>query len=643
MLQKGLLFIFAFSLTAVVASAQTLFSYGNKTVSKSEFLGAFNKNPDTVGNKEEKLRQYLDLYVNFKLKTQAARDEKLDKRPQFQAEVADFRNQLIENYVNEQANISQLIQEAFNRSQKDIRVSQVFIEFHNNDTIGAFKSINEAYDQLKNGTGFSKVSSEYSTDQDLKNAGGDIGYVTVFSLPYPIENIVYELPENGYSSVYKSGIGYHIFKKTGERPAVGERKIQQILFTVPPSFSDDQKQQVARLADSVYDRLKKGDSFDEMVSRFGVPTSNYGGEQNILEVSVGQYEPAFEEKVFALQQKGDISKPFLTGYGYNIIKLIEKIPVVTDPADVVYRSKLQTRIQDDKRLTIQKDALIEKWMQEGEFKPGKFTSNDLFRYTDSTFKAGKPVPSLNGMTPESVLFSFRSQNYTVSDWFRFFNASRQEGASFMNGTFGQVFTEFKKAATRDYFENHIDEYYPPIGEQIREFKEANLLFSVMDEHVWTKASTDSVGLVKYYRQNMEKYKWQPGASVLSVSASDKAVLDTIGNAVSEDPKNWRDIIAKYNHVVVADSSRLENAQIPFHDLVTIEKGFLLKPVENKEQQTYSILYVFDVFNEPALRNFEDARGMVINDYQQVLEKKWLDQLKKKYPVKINEAVFKSML
>ncbi len=643
MFQKRVSLILAIALSVNLLQAQTLFTYGNNTVSKKEFLAAFNKNPDTSGDKNEKLRQYLDLYINFKLKTQAARDEKLDQKPEFKSEVTEFKNQLIDNYINQQANISELIQEAFNRSQKDLRISQVFVEFKGNDTAASYKSIHEAFDKLKNGADFGEVSTAYSTDPALAATKGDIGYITVFTLPYPIENIVYQLQPGSYSEIYKSAIGYHIFKTVAERPALGIRKVQQILFTVPASFSEAEKQKVASLADSVYDRLMKGDSFDKMVAYFGVPTSNYGGDQNVLEVSVGQYEPDFEQQVFTLQNKGDISKPFLTGYGYNILKLIEKIPVVTDPGDVVNRAKLQTSVQEDGRLSRAKDQLLKKWMEEGGFKPGKFSSNDLFHYTDSTFKAGKQIAELNGMTPESVLFSFKSQNFTVKDWFTFFTTSRQQGASFLNGTFGDLYNEFKKDAARQYFRGHIEEFYPPIAEQVVEFKEANLLFSVMDKHVWGKAASDSTGLKKYYAQNKSKYKWQPGLSVLMVSASTPDILDSIGKAVKNDPSRWREIIAGYNQLVMADSSHLEDGQIPYPKEVKKEKGFLSEVIGNKDQDGYSVVYVFEVYPEPSVRSFEDARGMVINDYQQVLEQKWIEQLRKKYPVKVNEPEVKSML
>ncbi|MEO8710655.1 MAG: hypothetical protein ABI405_00960, partial [Parafilimonas sp.] len=85
--------IFLFVMLAVINSvqAQTLFTYGTHAVSKNEFLEAFNKNPDTTGNRQEKLKQYLDLYVNFRLKLQAAYDEKANTNADLKAETDNFK------------------------------------------------------------------------------------------------------------------------------------------------------------------------------------------------------------------------------------------------------------------------------------------------------------------------------------------------------------------------------------------------------------------------------------------------------------------------------------------------------------------------------------------------------------------------
>ena len=116
---------FSFLMLLLIAgnlTAQTLFTYGRKPVSKEEFLKAYNKNNTTEKRDEKSLREYLDLY---KLKVQAAYDLRLDTLPSQKAELQNFRMQLVQNYLNDDNSLNTLVDEAFGRSQKDIRISHI--------------------------------------------------------------------------------------------------------------------------------------------------------------------------------------------------------------------------------------------------------------------------------------------------------------------------------------------------------------------------------------------------------------------------------------------------------------------------------------------------------------------------------------
>ncbi len=634
--------IIAASLFNTAARTQTLFTYGTNTVSKDEFLKAFNKNPDTTGdNKSQKMKEYLDMYINFKLKIQAARDEKLNQGETYKSEAENFRNQLAENYINEQANINGLIQEAFKRSQKDILLAHVFAEVKpGTDTTEAYKQIKQAYDALQSGKDFGEVAATYSTDEGVKQAKGVIGYITVFTLPYEIENKVYALQPGGYSNIYRSNIGYHIFKNVSERPAVGKRKIQQILLPTPQGFTEDERKAAARLADSIYQQLLNGASFEKMLQQYSTPSVNNEG-QNILEVGVGQYDNDFESQIFSLQKPGDVSKPFVTAYGYNIIKLVEAKPAITDENDVINRAHIQEMIERDARLAAAKDALRQKWMKETKFTQIPYNAQNLWSYTDSSLKKGKAVIAYKNITPQTTLFSFAKQKVNVADWIQFAMQTKQANPSSGNKDYDAIMKEFIKTENDNYYRSHIEDFYPPVAAQVREFNEANLLFAVMDKHVWSKAAQDSAGLKNYYLQHKQQYTWQPGVSALVVSSASKEAIDSIAMELKNNSADWRSIISKYNNTVTADSSRFENGQLPLKQEVPMQKDFISKPEQNDAGDAYTLVYVFDVYPQEAPRSFDDARGLVINDYQQVLEQKWIAELKKKYPVKVNDVVAKN--
>ena len=117
----------AVSTLVSTANAQTLFTYGNKSVSREEFIKAYSKNNTTEKPTEQSYREYYDLYTKFKIKVQAALDMKLDTLGSLQAELQNFRSQIAESFLNDEATIQELIDEAFVRSQKDIKLAHIFI------------------------------------------------------------------------------------------------------------------------------------------------------------------------------------------------------------------------------------------------------------------------------------------------------------------------------------------------------------------------------------------------------------------------------------------------------------------------------------------------------------------------------------
>lgn len=636
------LFLFFASLAIInFLQAQTLFTYGTYTVSKKEFSDAYNKNPDTTGNRAEKLKEYLDLYVNFRLKLQAAFDEKANNNADLKSEGENFKSQLTENFINQQADVNQLLHESFLRSQKDILVQQVFVKIDGNDTATAYAQISKAYNELKSGKNFDDAAVEYSSDTSIKAAKGYVGYITVFTLPYSIESTICNLKPGDFSNIYKSKAGYHIFKNVSERKALGRRKIEQMLFATPSFLNNEQQDSVKHIADSVYNLLQSGTSFAALLPGYG---RNYSENQNadIIEVSVGNYSSDFEEAVFSLTKVGDISKPFKTGYGYNIIKLDEILPVSSDENDVTFIASLQTQIQNDDRLSVAKANLIDKWLGITGFKEASYNHNDVWAYTDSALKTTKLPALYKGIKPETVLFRFTKKNITVKDWIVFLKGENLSQQAIAQLDFDKQIHNYTRIACDSYYRDNIEDFDTAATAQIKEFSEANMLFYVMDKHVWGKASSDTTGLKKYYNEHKSDYTWKQSITALVLSAPNKETADTIAERIKNNPSSWHHIVSEYNGLVYADSNRFEIDQLPVKQKISIEKGFQTTPEANDAGGSYTFVHVLQIYPQPESRSFEEAKGIMINDYQQQLENTWIASLKKKYPVKINTTIFNSL-
>ena len=298
--------LFSITLFSIHGMAQTLFTYGSKQVSKQEFLKAFNKNNSDNKPTEKALREYLDLYVPFKLKVQAAYDMRLDTLASQRAELQAFRNQLVQGFLTDPSSLAGLINEAFDRSQKDIRISHIFIPAPIDSVeldVVAAKQAKEAYDLLKQGKNFGEVATSYSADPAVKTNRGDLGYITVFSLPYELETLAYSTPANTVSAPYRSKAGYHIFKNTAERKAVGKIKIAQILLAFPPDATDAIRNDLRKRADSLYRELVKGADFAKMAEAFS--NDNFSFQQGgvLPEFGTGKYEAPFETRRFCIAKE----------------------------------------------------------------------------------------------------------------------------------------------------------------------------------------------------------------------------------------------------------------------------------------------------------------------------------------------------
>ena len=217
-----------FFLSGYSAFSQPLFTYGNNVTNKEEFLRAYNKNKPVITDKEKSIREYLTLYTNFKLKVKAAKELRLDTLSQLKYDVQNFRDQISDNYLNDETLLQKLVKEAVGRSAKDIHVLYFLVPVAEKataaDTLKAYYASKELYKQLKTGTtNYAEIVTNISGKFAPVNYS-DAGYITAFSLRYDIENIVYNLPTGSVSEPFKNKKGYGIFKVTDARTDVGKWK-----------------------------------------------------------------------------------------------------------------------------------------------------------------------------------------------------------------------------------------------------------------------------------------------------------------------------------------------------------------------------------------------------------------------------------
>jgi len=646
-LMKKFIFLVAMTGFSAAVYSQTLFTYGNTAVDKDEFIRAYNKNKTPANDKEKALREYLDLYVKFKLKVKAAMELRLDTLPQLQYDAQSFRSQIQESYLNNEKAVNDLLNEAFERSQKDLQVlhfySPVDPAVNPADSLKIYKAINTLYTALAAGkTDYDQLTA---TAKPINISYGDLGYITVFTLPYEFETVIYNLKPGQAGKPYRSKKGWHIFKITGERKAVGKWKVAQILFSIPPGAGDADKRIFEKRADSVYQLLMNGADFGKMALSFSDDKASYGNNGELGEFGTGKYEPAFENEVFKLSRDNGISKPFLTPYGYHIVKRLSHTPVPADRSDLGYQFELKQKIQQDARINQARDLFVKEVLKQVNFKKtGAVPDADLYRFADSVI--AKPLSetgnaALYPITGKTI-YSFAKTKLTGKDWLDFVRSYKGNRDLYQGESNPALIDKFIAATVIDHYKKNLEEFNADFRYQMEEFKNGNVLFEIMEKNIWGKAANDSEGLKKYYSENKTKYLWGESANIILFNCANKTIADEARAALLKGT-DWKKIAEMPGNNIQADSGRFELSQIPVNIQVKMAPGTISEPVVNPVDGNTSFIKLVAYYAPNLQRNYEEARGLVINDYQNILEENWINELKKKYPVKINENVFQSLL
>ena len=638
---KKIILLSANLLIGVSLFSQTLINYGKHSIGKVEFLKAFNKNkPTSEGNKEKSVKEYVDLYANFKMKVMEAMELRLDTAEQFKADVDNFRKQIVENYLSDEKTFNMLTDEAFTRSLSDLHVVRYSVTMDEaaspEDSMAKFNAIKAISEQLKK-----MPNSRINNSESPLVEFSDMGFLTVFSLPYVYENIVYGLKPGETSSPYRAKKAWHVFSVIEKRKSVGKWKIAQILFSTPENADGSIMQVLKQKADSVYAILKHGADFSNVAKFVSDDKLTYLNGGELPEFGTGKYDNVFESEAIKLNKDGDISEPFQTSFGIHILKRLSQSPAPLAKSDDNWLYDIKQKLQQDDRIKIAKDKFAKDIIAKIGFKlTNAVKAEDLYNFADSVmFDFEIPDAPANKPISKKVIINFAKGNATGEDWLNFIRDYKGNPDLYKMETNAVLWEKFKTYASLNYYKNNLEFYNADFAYQMQEFKEGNLLFEIMEKNVWSKASSDSVGLRTYYNAHKNQYIWSKSVDVLIMNA----VSDDIAKAAKESIQNgvnWKELVEVNQGELQGDSGRFELLQINA-DSTASEESY--SPVTLNSDGTAGFMKYLKFYKDGEQRSFEDARGMVINDYQAVVEKRWLSELQKKYPVKINESLLKEII
>ncbi len=637
-----------------VASAQNdpvLFSVKGNPVYVSEFKYIYSKaNQEKADFSEKSLREYLELYTNFKLKVQKARDMRLDTISSLISELDGYKRQLSKSYLEDREVTEKLVKDVYDRMQQDVDVSHIFIACDRSrnapDTTVAYNRAMNWLKMIQKGADFNKIATDSSEDKTAKDNHGNIGFVTAM-LPdgyYNFEKAVYGAKPGVVFGPVRTNTGYHLVRVNGFRPARGEVEVSQILIR---KGDTEEKMAKARMkADSAYKALVAGGKWEEVCAKYTEDKATLAKSGYIGFFGINRYQKAFEDAAFGIEKDGGYSQVVETSIGYHIIKRNTLRPLGKFED---MKRPLTDRVKRDSRSEIARQSMIARIHKDAGYQefPAvlKAWSAKQVDTIFLTFK-WKPDPA----KPQEVMNRYgKEKSYSVADFEEFCARSSRErmrGVGIpMSETIQKLYTTWTDETAIQFEESHLDKKYPEFKSLMREYEEGILLFEALKQNVWDRANSDSVGLENYYRVNLsQKYKWDERArvSIYTLKTDDAKVLSEVWTFAAQNKSEA--VAKKFN----ANGEVLTVIEKLYERGKNKDLGSLWKAGDRTDTKTdagtktSSFLKIEEIV--PAQpKPLADARGYAVADYQDYLEKKWIDDLRKEYDVKLNEEVLKGLI
>ena len=206
-------------------SQEVLLEIDNDKITLDEFSHIFNKNNENEEIDKAYLDEYVELFINFKLKVKEAKNLGFDTVPSFINELEGYRKQLAKPYLRDDNFNDELFDEALDRIQYDINANHILINIVDENNDEALNKIKDIRKQILNGNiSFEDAAVQFSDDKSALDNKGNLGYFTAFMMVYDFETAAYTTPIGEISQPVKTKYGYHILKVNEKRKAVGERK-----------------------------------------------------------------------------------------------------------------------------------------------------------------------------------------------------------------------------------------------------------------------------------------------------------------------------------------------------------------------------------------------------------------------------------
>lgn len=614
------------------AKDPVLMTVNGNAVPVSEFEYLYNKNSQQQLSAQP-VDEYMDLFEVYKLKVADARAAGLDTTESFRKDMEGYRRDLAKPYLVDSAFIRNLAQETYDRSREEAEARHIMV-MKGNDNARGRALLDSLRGAALAGADFGELAYQYSEDRSAKNNRGNYGYITVGTFPLEFEKHAFALKEGEISEVFETPFAYHIMKGGKHRPARGQVLTAHIMKMVPPGSTPEVEARAKAAADSLYNvvvadpaifaQVAKAESDDPGSAQKGGDLPWFGSGRMVAE---------FDSAAFALNV-GEISKPVRSQYGYHII--LKKDAKGPESFDEV-KASVERAVANpqDERFRLNRENTAARLAKKHK---GSVNAKTLallkdragVNGLDSVFYVETEVGSLAALP----IVNIGKKSYPVSDFIAGYREAIVPDVEKAQGTLESSANGYLYNKLVETEEEWLDANEPDYHNLLTEYREGSLLYEVSVEKVWDRAAKDKEGLAAFFEANRQNYKWdKPHVKAILVQAAN----DSVGKAV-------RDRMAVLGNDTVVTTIRREFKGLATAEKVLVEEGqnamvdniVFGAPAVTPLNSAYTVYYLWEPKVIDAPEEVGDVRGLATSDYQNELEREWIEELKARYAVTKNE-------
>jgi peptidyl-prolyl cis-trans isomerase SurA len=507
---------------------KTLVDVGNEKITLGEFEKQYLKtigNVDSARNKPiEDKRQFLNLYINFRLKVKDARERGLLNNPDIQKDVTEYKRNFAPNFLIDKEVVTSEVKKLYERRKDEVRASHILINLGEKatveDSIKAYQTADSILQKLKDGADFGELALQYSQDRTVRMNKGDLYYFTAGMTVPEFEDAVYALSKGEYTKKpVRTMFGLHIVKLTDRKPRIESVKLSHILI-------QDKRDSTGALVDSVgtyqramdaFNKYKGGTAWESLVAEYSEDAGSKPNNGDLGFVERRRLAQPLDSAAF-LMKSGEVIGPIRSPYGWHLLKKFEEKTVGS------YEKEFETMKNDYKKTQKYKqdyNKFVETLKQKLSYK----VSDEGLNFLKGKFDALKTVSDYNldslfANDKEKVIATFDDGQVKVADLINHLNVNRdfariplaEETLKSMISSTSENALLNKRAEDMDIYED--DEFVA----NITEYENGLLVFRIDQDELWSKVKLSDSELQSYYESNKNKYQKSDSAGVVSYKA-----------------------------------------------------------------------------------------------------------------------------